>query len=117
MKKLVIILSTFLVLTSCVDEVIEQVPPPTIIEGSVFDLKESRVTDGQDIYFMLPSTGMYTLTLIDEETNQVISRERFNGTIGRNKKNIYIKSIQSRYLYLVLSDINRKEINRTKLVF
>jgi hypothetical protein len=117
MKKVLLILLIFLVFTSCIDEVIEQVPPPTIIDSSVFDVKESKIVDGQDIYFTLPSTGVYTLTLIDKETNQVISRERFNGTIGQNKKNIYIKSIQSRYLYLVLSDIDRKEINRTKLVF
>jgi hypothetical protein len=116
MKKLLLILSIFLVFTSCIDEVIEQVPPPDIIKTSVFDVKESRVIDGQDIYFTLSSAGLYTLTLIDKETNQVISRERFNGTIGENTKKIYTNSIQSRYLYLLLEDVTKKEIGRTTII-
>jgi hypothetical protein len=66
---------------------------------------------------VLESEGVYFLILIDLESNQIISKEKILGVKGVNKKNIYTKSIQSRYLYLVLSDIDRKEINRTKLVF
>jgi hypothetical protein len=116
MKKLLLILSIFLVFTSCIDEVIEQVPPPDIIKSSVFDVKESKVIDGQDIYFTLPSAGVYTLTLIDKETGQVISRERFNGTIGENIRRIYTKSIQSQYLYLLLEDVTKTEIGRTTII-
>jgi hypothetical protein len=113
MKKLLLILSIFLIFTSCVDEVVEPLPPTT---QSIFDVKESVVIDGQNIEFKLPSAGLYTLTLIDKETNQVISRERFNGTIGENNKSIYTKSIQSRYLYLLLEDVTKKEIGRTTII-
>jgi hypothetical protein len=113
MKKLLLILSILLIVTSCVDEVVEPLPPTT---QSIFDVKESMVVDGQSIQFKLPSTGLYTLTLIDKETNQVISRERFNGTIGENNKSIYTKSIQSRYLYLLLEDVTKKEIGRTTII-
>jgi hypothetical protein len=113
MKKLLLILSILLIFTSCVDEVIEPLPP-TI--QSIFDVKESVVVDGQSIQFKLPSAGLYTLTLIDKETNQVISRERFTGTIGENNKNIYTKSIQSRYLYLLLEDVTKTEIGRTTII-
>jgi hypothetical protein len=113
MKKLLLILSILLIFTSCVDEVVEPLSPTT---QSIFDVKESVVSDGQSIQFKLPSTGLYTLTLIDKETNQVISRERFNGTIGENNKSIYTKSIQSRYLYLLLEDVTKKEIGRTTII-
>jgi hypothetical protein len=113
MKKLLLILSILLIFTSCVDEVVEPLPP-TI--QSIFDVKESMVVDGQSIQFKLPSAGVYTLTLIDKETNQVISRERFNGTIGENNKSIYTKSIQSRYLYLLLEDVTKTEIGRTTII-
>ena len=113
MKKLLLILSILLIFTSCVDEVVEPLPPTT---QSIFDVKESVVIDGQSIQFKLPSAGVYTLTLIDKETNQVISRERFNGIIGENNKSIYTKSIQSRYLYLLLEDVTKKEIGRTAII-
>jgi hypothetical protein len=113
MKKLLLILSILLIFTSCVDEVVEPLPPTT---QSIFDVKESMVVDGQSIQFKLPSAGLYTLTLIDKETNQVISRERFNGTIGENNKSIYTKSIQSRYLYLLLEDVTKTEIGRTTII-
>ena len=113
MKKLLLILSILLIFTSCVDEVIEPLPPTT---QSIFDVKESVVVDGQSIQFKLPSAGLYTLTLIDKETNQVISRERFNGIIGENNKSIYTKSIQSRYLYLLLEDVTKTEIGRTTII-
>jgi hypothetical protein len=113
MKKLLLILSILLIVTSCVDEVVEPLPPTT---QSIFDVKESMVVDGQSIQFKLPSAGLYTLTLIDKETNQVISRERFNGIIGENNKSIYTKSIQSRYLYLLLEDVTKKEIGRTTII-
>lgn len=113
MKKLLLILSILLIFTSCVQEVIEPTPPTT---QSIFDVKESVVVDGQNIEFKLPSAGVYILTLIDKETNQVISRERFTGTIGENTKNIYTNSIQSRYLYLLLEDVTRKEIGRTTII-
>ena len=103
-----------LLLTSCVQEVVEPIPAPT---ANIFSQKENRILDGDEVTFILESEGTYFLSLVDVETNQVISKEKISAIKGTNKKNIYTKSIQSRYLYLVLYDIDRKEINRTKLVF
>ncbi len=72
---------------------IEPTPPPTT--QNIFSVKESRVVDGQEIHFKLLSAGVYTLTLIDKDNEQVISRERFTGKIGENTKRIYTNSIQS----------------------
>ena len=112
MKKIILILLVLLV--GCTKMEIEPMPPkPT---QNIFDVKESRVVDGQNIVFKLPASGVYTLTLIDKETGQVIGRERFNGIVGENVKKIYTNSIQSQYLYLLLEDVTKKEIAKTTII-
>ena len=91
-------------------------PTPQPSVEKIFNVKESKVVNGQFIYFDLPSTGVYTLTLIDKENGQVVSRERFNGQVGENIKNIYTNSIQSQYLYLLLEDVTKKEISKTTII-
>jgi signal peptidase I len=93
---------------------IEPIPPPAV--EKIFTVKESRVVDGQSIYFDLPSDGVYTLTLIDKESGQVVGRERFNGKKGENIKKIYTNSLQSRYLYLLLEDVTKTEIGKTTII-
>ncbi len=112
MKKIIFIL--FILLVGCTKMDIEPTPPTTI--QNIFDVKESRVVDAQNIVFKLPSAGVYTLTLIDKETGQVIGRERFNGVIGENTKKIYTNSIQSQYLYLLLEDVTKTEIAKTIII-
>jgi len=101
-------------LVGCTKMDIEPTPPPAV--QKIFSVKESRVTDGQSIHFDLPLDGVYTLTLIDKETGQVIGREKFNGKIGENIKKIYTNSIQSQYLYLLLEDVTGKEIGKTTII-
>lgn len=115
MKKLIIILLVCMgVVVSCTEPELPTLPPPT--NEKIFNVKESMVVDGQDIYFDLPSDGTYTLTLIDKESGQVISRERFKGIYGENIKKIYTNSLQKRYLYLLLEDVTRKEIGKTTII-
>lgn len=91
-------------------------PLPEVLSiDDIFSVSESVVTNGQSIHFDLPSEGTYVLTLIDKETEQVISRERFIGNYGENVKKVFTNSLQSKYLYLTLSDSQNKEINRTTL--
>lgn len=92
---------------------IEPMPQPAV--QKIFTVSESKVTDGQTIYFDLPSDGIYTLTYVDVETGQVISREKFNGKSGENIKKIYTKSIMSKYLYLILASEDKTQISKTKL--
>jgi len=112
MKKIIFILLVLLV--GCTKMDIEPTPPPAV--QKIFSVKESRVTDGQSIYFDLPSDDVYSLTLIDKETGQVIGREKFNGKIGENIKKIYTNSIQSQYLYLLLEDVTKTEIGKTTII-
>ena len=111
MKKIILI--SLILLAGCTK--IDMPTPQPVVE-KIFNVKESKVVNGQSIYFDLPSTGVYTLTLIDKDNGQVVSRERFNGQIGENIKNIYTNSIQSQYLYLLLEDVTKKEISKTTII-
>ena len=111
MKKILLI--SLILLAGCTKP---ELPTPVPTVTYVFDVKESKVTNGQDIYFKLPSAGAYTLTLIDKESGQVLSRERFIGKDGENIKKIYTNSIESQYLYLVLEDVTKTEIGKTALI-
>jgi len=93
-----------------------ELPTPTPPVEKIFSVGESRVVNGQSIYFDLPSAGTYTLTLIDKESGQVISRERFIGQSGENIKKIYTNSIQYQYLYLLLQDVTKTEIGKTTII-
>ena len=112
MKKLLYIL--LILLWGCTKMEIEPTPPPAV--QKIFSVKESRVTDGQSIHFDLPSDGVYTLTLINKESGQVVSRERFTGKMGENIKKIYTNSLQSQYLYLLLQDVIGKEVGKTTII-
>lgn len=112
MKKILII--CLVVLWGCTKP---ELPIPDVVaKDNIFNVKESTVIDNQSIFFDLPSAGVYTLTLIDKSTGQVISRERFNGQNGENVKKIYTKSIPGKYLYLLLEDINKKELGKTTII-
>jgi hypothetical protein len=112
MKKILFIFVVLML--GCTKMEIEPIPPPAV--EKIFSVSESRVTDGQSIYFDLPTNGVYTLTLIDKESGQVVSRERFTGKVGENIKKIYTNSLQSRYLYLLLEDVTKTEIGKTTII-
>lgn len=112
MKKILFILSIFLIGCSKPDLPL----PDAAVNEDIFSVTESKVTDGQSIYFNLPSAGVYTLTMKDKETGQVISREKFNGQNGENIKKIYINSIQSQYLYLSIEDVTKNELKKTIII-
>jgi hypothetical protein len=111
MKNSTLILFILLVGCTKVD-----IPAPTTPIEKIFNVTESKVVNGQSIHFDLPSKGTYTLTLIDKESGQVVSREKFIGQDGENIKKIYTNSLQIKYLYLLLEDINKKEIAKTTII-
>jgi hypothetical protein len=108
-----IILISLILLVGCSKP---DLPTPTMPIEKIFDVGESKVLNGQSIHFDLPSAGTYTLTLMDKESGQVISRERFIGQYGENVKKIYTKSISVKYLYLILEDVTKKEISKTTII-
>jgi len=111
MKKIILI--SLILLVGCTKP---DLPTPSMPIEKIFTVSESKVTNGQSIYFDLPSAGTYTLTLINKENDQVISRERFIGQNGENVKKIYTNSLPKGYLILVLEDINKNQINKTIII-
>lgn len=93
-----------------------ELPVPNPPVEKIFNVGESKVLNGQSIHFDLPAAGTYTLTLIDKESGQVVSRERFIGQYGENVRKIYTNTIQSTYLYLLLEDVTKNEIAKTTLI-
>ncbi len=103
-----------LLLVACSGPELEM--PEGLSIDDIFSVSESNVTNGESIHFDLPEKGTYTLTLIDKESGQTISREKFIGQSGENVKKIYTKSLQSRYLYLLLEDVTKKELGKTTII-
>ena len=92
------------------------IPTPNPPVEKIFNVGESSVTNGQSIFFDLTSNTVHYLTLIDKNSEQVISRERFIGQTGENVKKIYTNSLPKGYLYLVLEDVDRKELKKTTII-
>jgi hypothetical protein len=112
MKKIILI--SLILLAGCTKP---ELPTPEVVaKDNIFNVTESRVLNGQSIHFDLPSSGIYMLTLVSVTTNQVISRERFVGQIGENVKKIYTNSLPKGYLYLVLEDVDKKELKKTIII-
>ena len=111
MKKLSILL--FLFIFSCV----KNVPPaPTPVVKDIFTTERNTVNNGSDIPFNLKSNGVYTLTISDTVSGQVITRERFTGKVGLNSMKIYTKTLSSPYLYLILQDQSGTQIGKTTII-
>lgn len=90
------------------------VPEPPV--EKIFNVVESTVTNGQSIHFDLTTNSVYFLTLIDKNSGQVISREKFIGQTGENVKKIYTNSLPKGYLYLVLEDVGKNELKKTVII-
>jgi len=112
MKKILFILA--LTLIGC--RKVEPVVITPVVTTNVFNNAKNTIDNGQEIQFDLTKNGIYTLTMGDSTTNQVLTRERFNGKIGINKKKIYTKSLSVKYLYLLLEDENKSKVGKTIII-
>ena len=113
MRKICFILGLVL-LSACTK--VELPTPVAPTNTDIFSVKESAVVDGQIITFTLKADGVYTLTIGDEVTKQVVTRERFTGKIGENKLTLYTKSLPTSYLYLLLEDGNKTQVGKTIII-
>ena len=109
MKKLLIIL----LLTGCTK--ITPTPLAPLLNKDIFSVSQNTVSNGTDILITLKTSGIYTLTMGDSVTSQVITRERFTGKVGENKLKIYTSSLPVKYLYLLLEDGSKTQIGKTTI--
>lgn len=112
MKKLVCI--GLILISGCSGP--ELVMPEIVSVNDVFGVQLSKVVNKQAIAFKLETKGTYMLTLINKETNQVISRDKFLGQAGNNIRKIYTNSLPKGSLILVLEDSNKVQLKSTVLI-
>ena len=111
MKRIIIIILCCVgIIISCQNEDIVE---PQIID--IFKVEQSMVSNKSEISFIVQKEGMYTITMIDRNTNQVLSRETIKCIIGKNKIKVYTKTIPSQYLYLILEDSFDNQLGKTTI--
>lgn len=108
MKKILTILIVFLI--ACRKTEIVPAPQPN---KNIFEKSSVLIENGQDIEFNLDSSGKYSLVLFDSTTQQVVSKEKFNGIVGNNIKKIYTNSFNQKSLYLYLVTENNQQVKKT----
>lgn len=97
----------FLFLACQPDDLFEQ-----DLYNDFFSKTEQDIVSSFD--FTLSKEGTYTLTILDQSEG-VITREKFNGVVGKNTKAIHTELLPKEGLYLVLQDENKIEISKIKL--
>lgn len=110
MKKLLLIV---LLLVGCRKLDIPPISPQII---DVFSVTQSTFNNNSNIPFKLDKAGVYTIKLIDKNTEQVITKERINGKVGVNIIKIYTRTLPVKYLYLVLDDESGNQVNKTTII-
>jgi hypothetical protein len=108
--KIIIMCCVFSIISCQKEDIVE----PQLVD--IFKVEQSNVSNKNEISFNIETEGVYIMTIIDKNTNQVLSREKIKCIIGKNKIKIYTKSLQSRYLYLLLEDVTKKEIGKTTII-
>ena len=96
---------------SCENEDI--VTPQTV---DIFKVEQSTLSNKSEISFNIEKEGTYIVTMVDRNTNQVISREKIKCITGNNKIKIYTKTLPSRYLYLKLEDSFNNQLANTIII-
>jgi hypothetical protein len=109
-----ILLLVFLFFMSCKKTTLLPPEPQNIV--NFFDNEQNTISDGSQITFDLKNAGAYTMTILDSSRSQVVTREKISGKIGANALKIYTKSLNSKYLYLLLKDSVGNQIGKTLLI-
>jgi hypothetical protein len=91
----------------------EDMVEPQIID--IFKVEQSMVSNKSEISFNVHKEGIYIVTMVDKNTNQVLSREKIKCIIGKNKIKVYTKTIPSQYLYLTLEDSFDNQLGKTTI--
>ena len=105
--KIIIMCCVFFII-SCQNEDI--VVPQSI---DIFKVEQSALKNKSEIIFNVEKEGIYIVTMIDRNTNQVMSREKIKCVVGKNKIKVYTKTIPSQYLYLTLEDSFDNQLGKT----
>jgi len=114
MIRLLLVILFAISLWGCQKMEIEPVPPQR--NEDIFSTSQASVSDDAPINFNLKTDGIYTLTLFDSASQQVVTRERIFGKIGNNTFRLYTKALPTNQAYLLLHDENNNQIGKTFIV-
>lgn len=89
----------------------EDIVEPQLVD--IFKIEQTSLANRSEITFNVKNEGVYIVTMIDKNTNQVLSREKIKCVIGKNKIRVYTKTIPSQYLYLTLEDSFDNQLGKT----
>jgi hypothetical protein len=106
----IIIWCCVLSIISCQNE--DMVEPQLL---DIFKVEQSMVSNKSEISFNVQKEGIYIVTMVDKNTNQVLSREKIKCVMGKNKIKVYTKTIPSQYLYLTLEDSFDNQLGKTTI--
>jgi len=106
MKKYLIFL--LLIVLSCQKDELEPIGGIER-EDMIFAVSESKVVDGQTIFFNILSEEEHTLIIFDEETQSVVTKESFQPKVGLFDRRIYTKSLPKKRLQLILQTTEELE--------
>jgi hypothetical protein len=104
-----------IIIVCCVSFIIscqkEDIVEPQSVD--IFKIEQTSLANKSEITFNVKNEGVYIVTMIDKNTNQVLSREKIKCVIGKNKIRVYTKTIPSQYLYLTLEDSFDNQLGKT----
>lgn len=112
MKKLLLILLLILVAACVKEDIIDYTMFST---NDIFENQGGVLKDATPVEFNLNQSGEYILSLQDEFTSKVVTKEIFIGAEGLNTLTIFTKVIPKGSYYLTLTDKNGNEIQQTKI--
>jgi len=107
--KLIILCCVFSIISCQKEDMIE----PQLL--NIFKIEQASLANKSEISFNVQTEGIYIVTMIDKNTNQVLSREKIKCVMGKNKIKVYTKTIPSQYLYLTLEDSFDNQLGKTTI--
>lgn len=89
--------------------------PEDIFEEEQNETSQINKIEQKEFDFNLETEGTYFIMALDIQGN-ILTREKFNGVIGKNNKKIYTTLLPQGEIYLVIQDENKKEIGNLKII-
>lgn len=108
-SKIIIMCCVIFIISCQTEDIVE----PQLVD--IFKIEQAFLANRSEITFNVKNEGVYIITMIDKNTNQVMSREKIKCVIGKNKIKVYTKTIPSQYLYLTLEDSFDNQLGKTTI--
>ena len=113
--KRILTFSILLLTAACVKDELYVEAPMVELEQSIFEKGSTVLSDTDLISFELDSEGEYYLTIKDEMTGELMTREVFNGVAGKNTLQIFTKAIPKGSYHLILTDLKENQLQKTNI--